>query len=194
MVASLVPRLDRDRSQPAIATLFDASPNDLESEVGAPIHRLGKRPGLDVRMFGRLRRVLNHFRPNIIHTHSYVLRYVLPVARSPIVHTVHNLAEREVDTIGRGIHRVAFRLGVTPVAVSESVAASFERMYGFRPLLIYNGIDLSQFRRPGHPRSGPFTVLSVARLEPQKNPELLVDACSGLQPPAELLIAGEGSL
>ncbi len=94
-------------------------------------------------MFGRLRRVINHFRPHVVHTHSYVLRYVLPVARSPIVHTVHNLAEREVDTIGRGIHHIAFRLGVTPVAVSQSVADSFEHLYGFRPEVIYNGIDLS---------------------------------------------------
>ncbi len=36
MVASLVSRLNRDRFQPAIATLFDASPGDLESEVAAP--------------------------------------------------------------------------------------------------------------------------------------------------------------
>ncbi len=34
----------------------------------------------------------------------------------------------------------------------------------------------------------------MARLEPQKNPELLAEACSALQHPAELLIAGEGSL
>ena len=194
MVASLVSRLDRNRFQPAIATLFDASPGDLESEAGVPVHRLGKRPGLDIRMFGRLRRVINQFRPDLVHTHSYVLRYVLPVARSPIVHTVHNLADREVDTVGRGIHRIAFRLGVTPVAVSESVANSFESMYGFRPQLIYNGIDLSQFGRPRQKDTRPFTVLSVARLEPQKNPQLLIEACSALTAPAEVLIAGEGSL
>ncbi len=195
MVTSLVQRLDRNRFDPHVVTLFDATPGDLEAEIGVPVRRLGKRPGLDLRMYPRLRAAIRDVRPDVIHTHSYVLRYVLPVAgRVPVVHTVHNLAGQEVDRIGRWVHRIAFRRGVRPVAVAEEVARTFAAEYGFVPPVIPNGVDLTRFAGVRPKSGGPFTVLAVARLEPQKNPAVLAEAVASLPFEARFLIAGEGSL
>lgn len=203
LVTSLVTGLDRSRFEPAVCALYDPSENDLEPAVraaGIRVWRLGKKRGFDVRVYTRLRRVLREFRPDIIHTHSYVMRYTLPVARCAAVHTVHNLASREVEGLGRMVHRAGYRTGVVPVAVAEEVARSFEAVYGFHPAVIPNGIDVRRFSKPevrsawraaNGFRDEDTLIVSVARLEPQKNPELLIAA---LPDGFHLLLAGDGSL
>jgi glycosyltransferase involved in cell wall biosynthesis len=210
MAVSLARGLDPCRFEARVVSLFDAFPGGFESELEVPCLHLGKRPGLDVRMYPRLLAVFREFRPALVHTHSYLLRYAFPAALAAragrLVHTVHNVAEREVEALGRALHRVAFRCGVTPVAVSGEVARSCERVYGFRPRTIPNGIDAARFRRPqaraAWRRAHGFgeddlLVVSVARLAPQKNPEGLVQAfqtACGENMRAHLLLCGEGTL
>jgi glycosyltransferase involved in cell wall biosynthesis len=214
MAVSLARRLDPSRFETAVVSLFDAFPGGFEPELESadiPVRHLGKRPGLDLRMIPRLRGVFKDFRPDIIHTHSYVLRYTLPASpglpAAAMVHTVHNLAERESDFTGRLIHRLAFGRRVAAVAIGEVVARSYRELYGAEPAaMIRNGIDTAAFQQPGlrrHWRSGhgfvegDFLVVSAARLDPQKNPLGLITAFAGAfasQPHAHLLLAGDGSL
>ena len=219
MAVSLACRLDRSRFETAVVSLFDAFPDGLEpvlSEAGVKIWHLGKHPGLDLRMVPRLFRVMRAFRPAVVHTHSYVLRYSLPAGLAAragaMVHTVHNLAAKEVDLAGRLIHRVAFRRRVAAVAVGEQVRRSFRELYGAEPAAtIPNGIDSDAFRRPGARQrwrlengfaEGDFLIASVARLEPQKNPLGLIESFAqafGAQAFGDaqrwrLLLAGDGSL
>jgi glycosyltransferase involved in cell wall biosynthesis len=189
--------LDRTRFETAVVSLYDPFPGGFEPELeacGVPVFHLGKKSGFDARMYWRLRRVLRHVRPDAIHTHSYVMRYALPAARCAMVHTVHNLASREVDAIGRLIHRVGFRRGVVPVAVGEEVARTFEQVYKFAPRVIPNGIDLSRFQCIDHSRGEGVRIVSIARLEPQKNPRLLIDAVLRLPDNVRLILVGDGSL
>jgi glycosyltransferase involved in cell wall biosynthesis len=214
MAVSLARGLDPARFETAVVSLFDAFPDGFEPKLeasGIPIWHLGKRPGLDLRMIPRLRRVFNDFRPDIIHTHSYVLRYTLPASfrlpQSAMVHTVHNLAARESDFTGRLIHRLAFGRRVATVAVGEIVARSYREMYGAEPsAVIRNGIDTTAFQQPelrqrwrsSHGFSeSDFLIVSAGRLDPQKNPLGLISAFSSAfaaQPHAHLLLAGDGSL
>lgn len=203
MAVSLASGLDRTVFEPSVVSLYGAFPGGLEP-AGVPVRRLGKRKGFDPRMWPRLARVFRELRPDVIHTHSYVLRYVLPVAGSRrVVHTVHNLAEHDADWLGRMINRAAFRSGVAAVAVAGEVAKSFETAYGFAPAAtIYNGIDTGRFhlpavRRPWRNANGfaadEVLVVSVARLDPQKNPRLLADAFARIGA-GRLLLAGDGAL
>jgi len=213
IAVTLACELDKARFETAMLSLYDPIPGGLEpllAEAGVPVRHLGKRRGFDPRMFGRLLRVLREWRPHIVHTHSYVQRYTFPAALvAPVrcmVHTVHNLAQREVDRPGRLLHRLAFRLGVTPVAIAGPVRQSMREEYGLDPVLIPNGIDVSRYSRPearqawraAHGfRAGDVLIASVARLEPQKNPLGLIEAFArafAARSDVHLLLAGDGSL
>jgi glycosyltransferase involved in cell wall biosynthesis len=125
-----------------------------------------------------------------------------------MVHTVHNLSDREVDWSGRIMHRIAFRRGVLPVAIAEEVADSLRRYYGIDGFpLIPNGIPVgdfsrSLFNRDTWRRKESFALedvlfTCVARLKPQKNPALLLESFArgpASDPRAHLLFVGEGEL
>jgi glycosyltransferase involved in cell wall biosynthesis len=215
MAVNLMRTLDRGHFEASAVSFFDPSGTDQErilAEGGIPVWYLGKRPGLDPRMFVRVARVLKRIRPHVVHTHRYVLRYALPPMLSgrvpAMVHTVHNLAEKEVDWSGRLIHRVAFRRGVIPVAIAREVEDSLRRFYGIDGFpLILNGIPVGAFHRlpierdQWRKREGftPADVLfvCVARLRPQKNPALLLKSFAqgpALDPRGHLLFVGSGEL
>jgi glycosyltransferase involved in cell wall biosynthesis len=214
VAVSLACGLPPSRFETGVVTLYSAFPGGLDpllEERRVPVCRLGKRRGLDPRMWPRLLRALRDFRPDVIHTHSYVLRYVLPAwameRRGIVVHTVHNVAEKEVDALGRAIHRIAFRAGVRPVAVSGVVARSFRAVYGFEPAaVIPNGVATSSavdpaLREAWRAEHGfapdDLLVASVGRFEPQKNPLGLIAAfarAAAGRPAMRLAMAGEGGL
>jgi glycosyltransferase involved in cell wall biosynthesis len=190
-----------ERNSPVESRLRDAS---------IPVWHLGKRTGFEPRMYPALARALREFRPQVVHTHLSVLRYVLPtllVYPVPlVVHTLHNLAERENDAVGRIINRLAFRRMVLPVAISQEVAASFERFYGLKPrAVIPNGIPIDRYQSASDDRirwreaegfdRDAILFTSVARLEPQKNPFLLLRAFVAVNHArAHLVLMGEGAL
>lgn len=214
MAVSLACHLDSARFETRVVSLYDPFPGGFEpvlEEYGIPTSYLRKRRGFDPRMYPRLSQVFREFRPDVLHTHSYLMRYTFPAGRAAgcpaMVHTVHNVARNETDRIGRCVHRVAYRMGVAPVAVGEEVARSFEAYYGFPPrATIPNGIDLRPYRAATSSldwkRAHGFAetdrlAVSVARLDPQKNPVGLVEAFAkalGAHPEWRLLLAGEGSL
>jgi glycosyltransferase involved in cell wall biosynthesis len=213
MAVNLMRTLSRDRFEVGAISLFDPAGTELEevlAQSGIPVWYLGKRRGLDPRMFARIARVLRRFRPHVVHTHRYVLRYALPPVlgcRIPAtVHTVHNLAEKEVDRPGQWVHRVAFKCGVTPVAIAEEVYDSLQGLYGVGGLpLIPNGIPMEPYRRPSVAReawrelegfsSEDVLFVCVARLSHQKNPVLLLESFArgpASDPGSRLLFVGEG--
>lgn len=214
MAVTLACGLDRARFETAVVSLYDPFSDGFEpvlDRAGIRAWHLGKRRGFDPRMVPRLFRVLRTFRPAIVHTHSYVLRYSLPAVLAAgagaMAHTVHNVARKEVDLVGRSIQRLAFRGRVAPVAVAEEVGRSIREYYGVKPAaVIPNGIDteafhLPQARQPWRRAHGfadeDFLVVSVARLDPQKDPLGLIAAFAeglGRDPRSHLLFVGDGSL
>ncbi len=194
VVALLARHLHRSGHTAGVISLYDPRGSWIETELradGIPIYFLGKHPGLDLRMIPRIARVVGRFRPDVLHTHLYVLKYVLPSlatsSRCRVVHTVHNLAEHEVERLSRIIQSVAFRAGVVPVAIGAAVADSMLRFYRLPPRhRIPNGIPVSDYAPPprareeiraslGIPDDAPAFV-TVGRLEPQKNTKALIQA------------------
>jgi hypothetical protein len=123
------------------------------AQDGVPVWYMGKKNGFDSSVVARVAHTLEHFRPHVVHTHTYALRYALPYMLwrrpSAMVHTVHNLAEREIEWYGRWVHRLAFWRGVLPVAIAGEVADSIRRVYGIDECpLIPNGIPVDTFCHP----------------------------------------------
>ena len=215
MAANLLRTSDREQFDVGAISLRGPLGTDTEETLaqdGIPVWYLGKQKGFDPSVLARVTRAMEHFRPQVVHTHTYALLYAFPYMlyrRIPaMVHTVHNLAEREIDWSGRLVHRIAFRRGVLPVAIAREVADSLRRVYGLDDFpLIPNGIPIDTYRRPSIDRErwrnkegfSPTDVLfvCVAGLRPQKNPALLLEAFhrgSSPDPRAHLLFVGRGAL
>ena len=215
VAASLLRTSDPEQFDVAAITLRGPFGSALErtlAQDGIPVWYMGKDKGFDPSVVAQVTRAMRRFRPQVVHTHTYALRYAFPYMlfrRIPaMVHTVHNLAEREIEWYGRWVNRLAFRRGVVPVAIASEVADSIRRVYGIDDFpLIPNGIPVDKFRGPSMDRESwrkkegfaPTDVLyvCVAGLRPQKNHPLLLEAFHrgpASDPRAHLLSAGAGTL
>ena len=215
MSASLMRTLSRDQFEVEAISLRDPLGTDLDGILerdGIPVWYLGKRRGFDPRVFVAVARLLRRLRPHVVHTHTYALRYALPYiscSRIPaVVHTIHSLAEKEMDWSGRLVYRMAFRRDVLPVAIANEVADSLRRLYGIDNFpLIPNGIPVDAFRQPSIDREkwrteegfAPTDVLyvCVGGLRPVKNHALLLESFAqgpASDPRAHLLFVGRGKL
>ena len=212
MLLQLVSSLDRARYEITVASLHRLG-TTMERDfaaAGFEVLYLEKRLGFDPRMFGRVAGVIRRVDPHILHTHRPVLQYALPSLlgklRRRTVHTVHNVAEREVT--GRAAqlgHWLAIRAGVAPIAICQSVADSIWSVYGVRArAIIPNGIPVAQFSTPGVSRQAWRTRLGipldavvftcVARLSAQKNVGALLQALAAMdgRGGSMLLVCGDG--
>ena len=211
----IVNGLNRERFEPIVISFADPMNCDLDrllSQAGIEVRYLAKKSGFDYRMYRRLHRVLTEYQPDVVHTHLQVLRYALPtmllLGNAKLLHTVHNLAEREIEPPARVVHRYAFSHGVIPIAVGEEVAVSMKRLYGIPQCkVIANCIPTSTYANPCvSPRqwraqegSAEDDVLfvCVARFARQKNHALLVKAFAQVcarHPNPRLLLVGDGVL
>lgn len=207
--------LDRDRYEAVVVSLagrVGCELDDLLDDAGIGVRYLGKHRGFDYHAYARVHRTLRELEPNVIHTHLHVLRYALPSMRLlgsvASLHTVHNLAEREIERGMRWIQQYAFNHGVVPVAVGEEVARSLKRLYKLpHQRIIPNGIPVDLFSCPKVPRrewraregfrEESVLFVCVARFASQKNHALLVRSfAQGLAPDSRvhLVLVGEGQL
>jgi glycosyltransferase involved in cell wall biosynthesis len=215
MVVHILTRLNPQRYVAAVVSLGrreDCELDRLLEEAGVEVRYLGKPPGFDYRMYFRLHRALRDYRPDVVHTHIQVLRYALPslllLEGTAVLHTVHNLAEHEVEPRARFIQRYAFHHGVVPIAVATEVALTVERLYGIEKCsVISNGIPTDCYARPQISRKDwrakegfsedDVLFVCVARFARQKNHVLLLKAFAqgpASDPRVHLVLVGEGLL
>jgi len=204
----------RNRCQPHLISMFDRMDTPLErraDEAGITVHYLGKKFGKDSRMFGRIAAVLDALQPEVIHTHLYGLPYCMRSLwrrRTRWFHTIHNVAARDARGVTRFVNRLAFQLGVHPVAISEQLRGDVALTYGLtRVDVVPNGIAVSRFRLSESARTRVRTELgfddkdvvltAIGRLVPVKNHASLLRAfvlASKCNPSTRLLIVGDGIL
>ena len=204
-------RLDQARFDPLVVSLYppesrSAIYRDFETDTGVRVRYLNKKPGFDPGIIRALDALFREEKPQVVHTHLYAGIYALyPETRRHIpgrVHTVHNLAEKELPPLHQKIMAYAYRRGkVTPVAISPLIRESIERRYprlpGTVPVIV-NGVDTARFVPPADRRPHrPFRFIFVARFSPQKNHTLLLDAfalAKKRNPALSLCLVGEGEL
>lgn len=209
LVVNFLEAFDRKRFEVAVVSLYPETGTILEREIREKrfkAYYLNKHLGPDPRMIPQLWHLFRTFRPDVVHTHLYVLRYTLLPAllcRIPVcVHTVHSVAQKEVNQVGKFVHQVAFLLAsVLPVSISREVAITVRSLYG-QPIkipIIYNGIPTSQFSALPNQQGEREDVilLHIGRFSPPKNHKLLIEAFAlALRecPKMRLWLVGDGEL
>jgi glycosyltransferase involved in cell wall biosynthesis len=218
LVVHLVERLSRERFAPVCICLESPLGTHYEARVrasGAPLYFLGKGASASGGVLRQLSALFRQYRPAVAHTHIIGLNYAYPLMlryRTPArVHTVHNLAQREVGVrVGAWVRMLAFRYhigGVVPVAVADKVRATIQQLYGYPdPPLIPNGIPTDEYApdsdtraqwRQAHGIEPRATVVThIGRFAFQKNHALLVEAFAQVRAdaPLYLLLVGGGEL
>jgi len=115
-----------------------------------PLIYLDKKLGLDLSIIKEIRKVIKQYKPDIIHTHLYLLKYVVIASFGlkvkGIVHTVHNIAQKENIALDRWVNRIFFKTNkVIPVALSEQIRLTIMQVYKIRKTnipVIFNGFSL----------------------------------------------------
>lgn len=198
-----------------VLSLYGRAGSDIEETLashGIPVDYLDKHPGLDLRMFRGISRVLKAFDPQVVHSHLYILRYLAPAIlsrrRCRWIHTIHSVTARETDNIGQFIHGRLFRRQVTPVAISWGLGRSLESHYGLHNAkVVMNGIPVADYvldeevgwnwRRENGLQKDLLLYTCVASFGKAKNHLQLLDSfavVSRKAPNARLLLVGDGEL
>lgn len=157
-------------------------------------------------LFFKIFIVLRKERPDVIHTHSVDMAFIVSAAarfyRIPIVHTFHIVTfyDSEQPTFRRKVELWLARKAKPRVAtVPNNYDVKKLRHAGMdQTVLLPNGVDLPFWRTPAPTdKSQDFVFLTVGRLERQKGYEYLIKAVSQLaQSPLagfRVIIAGTGS-
>src|SRR5436190_1537739 len=209
---SLMTRLDPSRYDASVVALSAGSAVRKLERHGVPVTVIDDPD--DASAIRALTAHLVLVRPDVIHTHMYradVIGTKAAIAlqaaghrRPYVVSTVHSSRVRSAED------RELLRL-LTPhmdqlIAVSRSIVRKIaaEERTGAPVKLIYNGVDLQRFEeQPPAPiredygmEPGSHIVGVVARLEPEKGHQTLIEAWPHVLrscPDAYLLIVGEGS-
>jgi glycosyltransferase involved in cell wall biosynthesis len=196
------------------------------ADLGVPVHvpagyrRLRSLP----RFTAGIWRILGQVRPDVIHVHTETFAALVPILLArlrgvrAIVRSAHSCLteDRGVRWLWRRLEVALCALLETRlVAVSTDVRRARAQHLQLPPVwytVIYNGVDTARFAAPGSNGIDPaaligkqaerervFLITCVARLQPPKNPELLVRAMAELvrrdcPREAHLLLAGTGDL
>ena len=209
----IVSRLDRTHWQSEVYCLGPRGVlAELYEGIGIPVTCLNARSKLDLWKTLALRRGLKRFRPELLQTflfHANLAGRICSVF-TPIRRVVSGIrvSERRSRWPLR-LDRWTQSLVAAHVCVSQAVAdfsVEEARLAASKVHVIRNGVDfehfataqprdLRAFNIPKHAR----VALFVGRLDPQKNPQLLVDAfCEAKGDPAasdlHLLFVGDGPL
>jgi len=159
---------------------------------------LGKRGGLDPKMFIRVYKLFKKIRPDVVHTHLHsgyycFLAYRLINHTFRKVHTFHNLAKKDAPIHGRKGYYYFFKKGVIqPVSISDEVHKSALEEYRHCGIVQINNGSAPVTPTPSFEKTRDYinslkkdpntkVLINVARISKQKNQQLLLEAMARLE-------------
>lgn len=173
--------------------------------AGVEIIFLDKKRGMDLSIIKKLKKIFEQEKPDVVHSHLNAQKYAMIAAKQaavPIcVHTVHNVAEKELSTLDRLLAKKFYKkYQVIPVALSELIQRTIINVYGvsFDSIpVILNGINLSNcIRKDNYAIGQTIKILHIGRFAEQKNHKGLIDAFKifhAIKPNSVLELIGNGN-
>lgn len=191
-----------------VVSLYDchSAITDRLEQSGIKVIYLGKRPGLDFRMVKRLYQVFKIEKPDVIHTHRYVMQYAIPSAImagiKKRIHTVHTVATKENTRFAQKLNCFFYHCcHVIPVALSEEIQKTVQDCYRLPQCeipIIFNGIDLSKcVEKTRYDSGNQLKYLHIGRFSEPKNHQMLLEAFANVHeeiPQTQLTLVGGGDL
>jgi glycosyltransferase involved in cell wall biosynthesis len=182
---------------------------DLISKTGAKLRVLRRRCHLDVARMRELASLLRRDRIDIVHSLLFEANaYAWPacfLAGVPHLVTSVRSCNSELDVLRRWVNRLAFRSSDAVICNGEVVRSFLARYFSVprqKSIVIHNGIDLDQFQKSsaapttnGDPNCDHRVVITVARLVPEKDVNLFIEAAELLSdeyPNVRFVIVGDG--
>ena len=141
----------------------------------------------------------------LVHVHSYHTTAALAVLGSgaPTVFTPHYHGKRGHSAAANVLHigfsqlgKLLLRRADAVICVSHAERSLLVRDFPFvadRVVVIPNGAETQAIRAAQPYSDQPPTVVCVSRLEPYKGVADVIRACAELDPPAQLVVIGDGS-
>lgn len=208
MCENLTIKLAQNGVHVMVVSLYDyhSAITDRMESKGIKICYLNKKPGLDLSMILKLYQLFRSEKPDVIHTHRYVMQYAIPAAVMAGVkrriHTVHSVATKETVEMAQKLNYFFYHFcHVTPVALSNEIQATVVERYRLpqqKVPVIYNGIDLSRcIVKNSYERNQKMRFLHIGRFAPVKNHRMLLEAFADVHqryPDTELVLLGTGEL
>ncbi|MEZ6135223.1 MAG: glycosyltransferase [Pirellulaceae bacterium] len=188
---------------------------------GFTVECLGRKPGLDRQLMGRLAKFCREQRVDVIHAHQYAPFVYAALSRwqsvgsiiggrPPILMTEHGRHYPDVRKIKRVFaNKFLFRQHDRCVAVGQGVKQALIDKEGIRTSrieVVYNGIDVTRFQRCQSTRAATreelglakndIAVFQVARINPLKDHETAIRTFSHLKDMLniKLFVIGDGEL
>ncbi len=206
MCANLSVELAKNGHDVTIACFYQCHPSLQQrlEENGVEILFLEKQPGFDRSVVKKLRKLFSEKKPQAVHGHLHVNKYIVPAARGlkipRIVHTVHNVAQKESNLVGRISNYFAYKWHkVISVGLSELVADTIKKTYHLKKVpVIFNGVPLEHcVPKQDYALGEEISLCHVARFSYQKNHKGLIESMAIVKeafPNAVLHLFGEGGL
>ena len=201
---NLCTAISKSANQLYVIVLFDdidKSFKELATLDNVRFFSLHKKRGLDLAAAKRLRDLIVQIQPDIIHSHldvtlTYFFAFGFKKRSWTLVHTVHNIAEKEASKLLRYIRNVfTKKRQLYFVGISDIISQTILDYY-HDPIVatIYNGIPLKDSLPP---MKIIYDFVCVARFSYQKNHFLLFNAFNTFwkkHKRATLLCIGDGEL
>ncbi len=211
---SLTAHLDRERFEPVVLSFTDGPMMDRLKEMGVETRLIYTEKPFDVRVWGRVKRLLEEVQPDLIHAHgTRANSNVLWAARSlgiPVIYTVHGWSfHQDQHPLVRRLRIWGEKYLTEKSQVNISVSASNQQsgknyIPSFSSIVVNNGIDERKFNPEGEYKNiraelnidpAAVLVLFIARFTAHKQPLVLLEAfieALRVNDGLRLLMVGEG--
>lgn len=178
----------------------------LAEKNSIKVSYIGKSEGVSFSAMHKTTRFIKSEKPDIVHTHLLAMPYTLLAALKykniRFFHTIHNVADKEGERMGKFEKYAYCHTNFTPVAISDYCAETVCKFYGLpkeRVPVIYNGIDTKRFACVNEysKRKGRLTIISVGRMQKVKRHTMMTEVFSELVRAgfdAQLIFLGDGEL
>lgn len=177
------------------------------------VYYLDKKLGLDLSIILKIKKIINEFQPDVIHSHLYCMKYLLPsiinIKNTRIFHTIHNEPQKDAVGFDKYVNKVAFKsLKVIPISLTDDLRKKTNQYYNITTSFsLNNGIYLDRFKNVGLDNKEAkirlginedfFVIGHVGRFFNQKNHTFIIDIFVEIlkkRKDSLLLLVGDGEL